>query len=135
MDMQKYKFLVLFVFLFSSCSSMQTAQEYDRASRDGPVVVEFEGKAFNVFDDTEKSAALLMEGLGTGMGKAFIEGLTFTILDLTAAVSKFEGAMNIFLNENKDGNCEITRSNRISDNLGGSMGYEIFYKCQQSSLK
>ena len=64
------------------------------------------------------------------MGKAFLEGLTFTILDLTASVSKFEGAMMVFLAENKEGSCDILRSNRISDNLGGSMGYEIFYKCQ-----
>ena len=130
MHNKKKIFLFLSIFIISSCSSMQTAQQYDRASPDGAVKVKFEGKSFNVFDDVDKSASLLMEDLATGMGKAFLEGLTFTILDLTASVSKFEGAMMVFLAENKEGSCDIVRSNRISDNLGGSMGYEIFYKCQ-----
>ena len=130
MQNKKKIFLFLSIFIISSCSSMQTSMQYDRASPDGPVKVKFEGKSFNVQDDKDKSASLIMEDLVTGIGKAFLEGMTFTILDLTAAVSKFEGAMMVFLAENKEGSCDIVRSNRISDNLGGSMGYEIFYKCQ-----
>jgi hypothetical protein len=39
--------------------------------------------------------------------------------------------MNNYLDTyKKDSDCEITRSNFISDGAGGGVGYEIFYKCE-----
>jgi hypothetical protein len=115
--------------IFVGCAGLQTAAEYDRNS-DSRIIVSFEGKSFAVQDDVIKSSALVTESNATDTMKGIIEGLTFTLVDLTASVSKFEGAMNNYLETFKDDNCEITRSNFISDGIGGGIGYEIFYKCE-----
>ena len=115
--------------IFVGCAGLQTVAEYDRNS-DSRIIVSFEGKSFAVQDDVIKSSALVTESIASDAMKSFIEGLTFTLVDLTASVSKFEGAMNNYLETFKDDNCEITRSNFISDGIGGGIGYEIFYKCE-----
>ena len=126
--MKKLILIPLSLFLVG-CAGLQTAAEYDRNS-ENRIIVNFEGKSFAVQDDVIKSSALVTESIATDTMKSFIEGLTFTLVDLTASVSKFEGAMNNYLETFKDGNCEITRSNFISDGMGGGIGYEIFYKCE-----
>lgn len=115
--------------IFVGCAGLKTAAEYDRNS-DSRIIVSFEGKSFAVQDDVIKSSALVTESNATDTMKGIIEGLTFTLVDLTASVSEFEGAMNNYLETFKDDNCEITRSNFISDGIGGGIGYEIFYKCE-----
>ena len=124
----KYLVLILSFLVVTSCASIQTTIAYDKVAN--PVSVKYDGKPFNVFDDIDKGAALLMEGAAADITKAFFEGLTLTLVDLTAPVSSFEGAMQTYLDENKETPCEITRSNFISDGLGGGTGYEIFYKCE-----
>ena len=122
------KVIILSLFLVG-CAGLQTAAEYDR-NAGKRIIVNFEGESFAVQDDVIKSSALVTENFATGIAKSILEGLTLTSVDLTASVSKFEGAMNNYLESFKDGNCEITRSNFISDGIGGGVGYEIFYKCE-----
>lgn len=124
----KYLVLSLSFLIVTSCASIQTTIAYDKVA--DPVGVKYDGKLFNVLDDVDKGAALLMEGAAADFTKAFLEGMALTLIDLTAPVSSFEGAMQIYLDENKETACEITRSNFISDGLGGGTGYEIFYKCE-----
>jgi hypothetical protein len=116
--------------IFVGCAGLQTSLEYDR-NAERRIIVNFEGKDFAVQDDLAKSAALVTEDVATDVVKGFLEGLTFTLVDFTASVGKFEGAMNNYLDTyKKDSDCEITRSNFISDGAGGGVGYEIFYKCE-----
>jgi hypothetical protein len=126
-----YRFLLatfLFIFL-TGCSGLQTKQEYDKSAEDA-VSVKFEGKTFVIQDDLNKSSAFVSEDAATDFFKSYVEGAFLTLIDLTAPVSQFEGAMLIYLEENKEGQCDIKRSNFISDNLGGGLGYEIYYECE-----
>ena len=126
--MKKLILIPLSLFLVS-CAGLQTAAEYDRNAED-IIIVNFEGKNFAVGDNVIKSSALVTEDFATDITKSVLEGLTLLLVDFTAPVSQFEGAMNNYLESYKDGNCEITRSNFISDGIGGGIGYEIFYKCE-----
>ena len=121
--------LMLLCLIFVGCAGLQTASEYDRNTN--LIKVNFEGKEFYVQDNETKSSALVTESYGTDFIKGLFEGLTLTLVDLTASVGKFEGAMKNYLVTYKNNDCEITRSNFISDGIGGGIGYEIFYKCEQ----
>ena len=90
------------------------------------VAVTYEGKLFKVQDNVDKSAALLTEDFATDFAKSTVEGALLALVDLTAAVGSFEGAMNVYLRQYKDSDCKIDRSNFISDGIGGGIGYEIF---------
>ena len=125
----KKPILILLCLVFVSCAGLQTASEYDRNTN--IISVNFEGKTFYVQDNEIKSSALVSESFGTDFMKGLFEGLTLTLVDLTAPVGKFEGAMKNYLVTYKNSDCEITRSNFISDGIGGGIGYEIFYKCKQ----
>ena len=123
------KIIVIFLsFTLIGCAGLQTLSEYEKNVKD-KVVVEFEGKTFLVQDDKSKSAALVTEDTATDFFKSAIEGLTLTLVDLTSSVINFEGAMGNYLSQYKSNQCEIKRSNFISDGMGGGVGYEIFYEC------
>ena len=126
-----YRFLLatILLILLTGCSGLQTAREYDK-NAEAAVSVKFEGKTFVIQDDLNKSSAMVYEDIATGFFKSAVEGAFLTLIDLTAPVSQFEGAMLIYLDENKESECDIKRSNFISDNLGGGLGYEIFYDCE-----
>ncbi|MDD9842139.1 MAG: hypothetical protein OXU76_05735 [Alphaproteobacteria bacterium] len=125
----KNKLIILTLFLLTGCAGIQTDAYYSRVSPE-VIKVKFEGKTFLVRDDLGRSAAFLTESYGVDMAKAFFEGLTLTLVDLTAPVLLFEGAMQNYLDEYKVVDCSIIRSNFISDGLGGGLGYEMFYKCE-----
>lgn len=125
----KIVLLIFSLLIISGCAGIQTSYYYDMNS-ENKTSVEYQGKLFNILDDTDKSSALVTEDMATDIFKSFVEGLTLSIADFTAPVSMFEGAVMMYLDENKNKKCEITRSNFISDGLGGGIGYEIFYKCQ-----
>lgn len=125
-----YKYFIIFIvtLFVSSCAGIQTASQYERNAEKAVTVV-FEGKSFVVLDDVAKSSAFVSEDAATDLFKGVVEGAFLTLIDLTAPVGQFEGAMLVYLNENKNGNCQLKRSNFISDNLGGGLGYEIYYEC------
>ena len=125
--MKKLLQLPITIFLFS-CAGINTVSVYEANSKNS-IKVTNGSKVFVVLDDENKSAALVMEDNLTDAGKAFVEGLFIMLIDLTAPVGAFESAMQNYLAEYKDTDCEITRSNFISDGMGGGIGYEIFYKC------
>ncbi len=122
-------FLISTSILLAGCSGLQTQLDYDK-NAEKIVSVLVEGKKFDVRDNLTRSSALVTEGASADILKSIAEGLTMTLVDLTASVSKFEAAMENYLKENKQSECAIVRSNFISDNLGGGIGYEIFYKCE-----
>jgi hypothetical protein len=130
LNMNRYVYCLL-VILMSGCSmqGMRTAAEYDtNTNRD--FIIKFEGKRFQVQDVISKSSAFVSEGMSAQLLKAMLHGGTFFLVDATAPVEKFEGAMQNYLNEYKDSECEIIRSDLLSDNTGGGLGYEMFYKCK-----
>ena len=125
--MKKLLLLPITILLFS-CSGLNTVSVYEANSTNAAKVTNG-SKVFLVYDDANKSAALVMEDSLTDVGKSLVEGLFITLIDLTAPVGAFEGAMQNYLFEYKENDCQIIRSNFISDNMGGGIGYEIYYKC------
>lgn len=119
--------------LLTSCAGIQTVSHYEKASGGVSTKVLSNGKNFTVLDDKENSAAMVQEGFAADFGKAIVEGLTFGIADLTASNSLYHNAMSVYLEEHKDVQCRITESNYVSDGLGGSYGYEFFYRCGQGN--
>ena len=73
--------------------------------------------------------AVTISGAKGAFVTATFEGITLGLLDLTLSPRMFEGALKIYFNEYKTNDCTIIRTIAIPDGMGGTDGYEIFYKC------
>jgi len=128
--MKKYLplLLTLSLLIISSCASFDLVNDY--SMKFDKVKVEFDGKPFDIFDNTERSSAFVSESVLANFADAFVGGLTLTIVDASASVIKFEGAMQNYLDKYKEKDCKIIRSNPVEDYLRRNMGFEIFYDCK-----
>ena len=123
----KYLIILVSLFVMSSCAGFDNLRYYSEAPT---YEVIFEEKPFTIYDKSEVNSAFITEKVDAGeFATAAFEGLTLGLLDFTLSPRMFEGALKIYLNEYKTNDCTIIRTIAIPDGLGGTDGYEIFYKC------
>ena len=68
---------------------------------------------------------------GAAASKAFVEGLTWGIVDTTPSeASHVQALRNLF--EQKGMDCEVGKYPfKVRDGMGGSYGYELDYSCKE----
>jgi ABC-type uncharacterized transport system auxiliary subunit len=76
---------------------------------------------------TDSGRALVEEDLATGLGKAFVEGLSLTLVDMDAATARFDEALLQWLRSTR-GDCRIDRSSMVPD-----LGVDYRFSCDAAS--
>ena len=94
--------------------------------------VDVDGKCFSVQLKSGNQSALVDECPAAAASKAFVEGLTWGIVDTTPSEeSHVQALVNFF--EQKDMDCEVDKYPfKVRDGMGGSYGYELKYSCKEN---
>ena len=108
---------------------MDTVSQYSSIKAEK---VDVDGKCFSVQLKSGNQSALVDECPAAAASKAFVEGLTFGIVDTTPSEeSHVQALVNFF--EQKDMDCEVDKYPfKVRDGMGGSYGYELKYSCKEN---
>lgn len=106
----------------AGCATMQLSPEYQVVKAENYVVGE---KTFHIFQHPKDADRLWVQDYyGAAVGKGFMKGLTFGLMNVNGAASKYEEAAVKYL-ASKGRSCEVVRSSLVDD-----VSYEVRVKCQ-----
>lgn len=108
---------------------MDTVSQYNSIKAEK---VDVGGKCFSVQLKSGNQSALVDECPAAAASKAFVEGLTWGIVDTTPSeASHVQALRNLF--EQKGMDCEVGKYPfKVRDGMGGSYGYELKYSCKEN---
>lgn len=120
--------LIFSVVFLVGCAGMDTVSQYSSIKAEK---VDVDGKCFSVQLKSGNQSALVDECPAAAASKAFVEGLTWGIVDTTPSEeSHVQALVNFF--EQKDMDCEVGKYPfKVRDGMGGSYGYELKYSCKE----
>lgn len=129
MNIKNTSLLIFSLVILVGCAGMDTVSQYSSIKAEK---VDVDGKCFSVQLKSGNQSALVDECPAAAASKAFVEGLTWGIVDTTPSEeSHVQALVNFF--EQKDMDCEVDKYPfKVRDGMGGSYGYELKYSCKEN---
>jgi hypothetical protein len=129
MNIKNTSLLILSLIILGGCAGFDTVSKYNSVKPDR---VDVNGKCYFVYLMTGSQSALVDECPAAAASKAFVEGLTFGIVDTTPSEeSHIKALENLFAQKSMD--CEAGKYPfKVRDGMGGSYGYELKYSCKEN---
>ena len=129
MNIKNTSLLIFSLVILVGCAGMDTVSQYNSIKAEK---VDVDGKCFSVQLKSGNQSALVDECPAAAASKAFVEGLTWGIVDTTPSEeSHVQALVNFF--EQKDMDCEVDKYPfKVRDGMGGSYGYELKYSCKDN---
>lgn len=129
MNIKNTSLLIFSLVILVGCAGMDTVSQYNSIKAEK---VDVDGKCFSVQLKSGNQSALVDECPAAAASKAFVEGLTWGIVDTTPSEeSHVQALVNFF--EQKDMDCEVDKYPfKVRDGMGGSYGYELKYSCKEN---
>lgn len=129
MNIKNTSLLIFSLVILVGCAGMDTVSQYNSIKAEK---VDVDGKCFSVQLKSGNQSALVDECPAAAASKAFVEGLTWGIVDTTPSEeSHVQALVNFF--DQKDMDCEVDKYPfKVRDGMGGSYGYELKYSCKEN---
>jgi len=129
MNIKNTSLLIFSLVILVGCAGMDTVSQYNSIKAEK---VDVDGKCFSVQLKSGNQSALVDECPAAAASKAFVEGLTWGIVDTTPSEeSHIQALINLFAQ--KDMDCEVDKYPfKVRDGMGGSYGYELKYSCKEN---